>query len=63
MAKFKTFKYNRIICFMSWGTWQADYITEAGDRFPLHRRCLPTKAMAYALAKQEVDALNEEVKT
>ena len=58
MAKGK-YLYKNIICFQYYGTWQADYKEPKGKRFPLHRHCNGTKAEAYALAKQEVDYMNE----
>lgn len=54
----KKYLYKQIILFKSWGTWQADIIAD-GKRFALHRHCSRTKAIAYELAKFEVDCMNE----
>ena len=52
--------YKHIVIFWD-GGWQADY-AKNGERFALHRCCCKTKKMAYKIAKEEVDALKEEMK-
>lgn len=54
----KKYKYKNIVCFQTWGTWQADY-NNGEKRFALHRLCCKTKKQAYKYAKEEVDFLNE----
>lgn len=53
----KNMKYKNIICYNSYGTWQADYQLPNGKRFALHRACCLTKKAAYELAKEQVDYL------
>ena len=48
-----------IECFTTCGRWQADYVAN-GKRFVLHRCCTRTKDTAMAIAKYEVDYLNEK---
>lgn len=50
-------RYKQIVCFQYYGGWNADCI-ENGKRYALHRVDARTKADAYAIAKQEVDYLN-----
>ena len=57
MAK-RNYLYKNIITYCYWGTWQADYVTENGNKIPLHRCCCRTKAEAYEIAKREVDFMN-----
>lgn len=52
--------YKNIILFWD-GGWQADY-EDNRKRFTLHRCCCRTKREAYKIAKEEVDALKEEMK-
>lgn len=49
--------YKNIICYNSFGTWQADYQLPNGKRFALHRACCLTKKAAYELAKEQIDFL------
>lgn len=56
----KKYYYKNIILFKSWGTWEADYMTEDGRRFALHRAGVYSKKLAYDIAKESVDYLNAE---
>lgn len=52
-------KYGNIVLFKDEGGWQADYDNKLGSRFGLHRCCCKTKQVAYEVAKECVDSINE----
>lgn len=54
----KKYLYKHIRLFQDHGKWHADY-NDGAKWIPLHRHCSRTKAIAYTLAKREVDDMNE----
>lgn len=55
----RKYKYKNIVCYCTQCRWYADYVDDNGKRFALHRASTRTKEQAMALAKHEVDYLNE----
>lgn len=53
----KRYKYKNIICFMTYGRWDADF-SDGGTRYALHRCACKTKAEAYNIAKDNIDYMN-----
>lgn len=57
----KKYIYKNIICYQSYGCWDADY-NDHGTRIALHRCGCRTKAYAYEIAKANVDYMNRNGK-
>lgn len=58
----KKYQYKNIVCFQNCVRWHADYMLPNGKRIALHRCCCATKKAAYAIAKEEVNYMNEKAR-
>lgn len=56
----KKYLYKNIHLFWNNG-WHADYVTNK-IRIALHRCCSRTKKIAYIIAKEQVDFLNDDLR-